>query len=104
MRYDDPAGFGFQAEYYDGEILGEDYTGWYAMAENRLPKQPWTIFYRFDTSDRASKAFEYERHTGGLAWGVSKNERITLQAEAIAGYDYKDNAVTNFAMQYQIKY
>ena len=104
VRYDSDFGLNFQGEYFDGEILNEDTHGWLAMLEYELPQAPWVLFYRYDTCDRASKAIDYDRHTVGAAWELSKNERITVQGEFIDGYKYAATSVNNFGVQYQIKY
>jgi hypothetical protein len=105
-RYDTNFGLAVQGEYYDGEILDVDNMGWYAMGEYEFKHSPWTLFYRFDTCDREDKVIDFERHTAGAAWQLSKNERITFQAEAIDGFKYSSPAasVTNFGVQYQIAY
>lgn len=101
LRYDSPSGFAVQGEYYTGEILDKDVTGLYGLLEYKLPKTPKTLFYRYDTCDR-SMAFDFTRHTAGIAWDVDKNERVTLQGEFIE--DYVGNGITNYALQYQVKY
>lgn len=101
VRYDLPTSWAFQGEYYDGEILDVDVDGWYAMAEFALPKAPVTLFYRYDTFDQ-QKTEEYARHTIGAAYELSKNERLTIQAEDYD--DYTGRSLTNFGLQYQVKY
>ncbi|MEN6642530.1 MAG: porin [Armatimonadia bacterium] len=101
VRYDLPKTWAFQAEYYDGEILNVDAKGWYAMAEYALPKAPATIFYRYDTFDRQQPE-DFSRNTLGVAYELSKNERVTLQGERYDDYDGKQ--YTNFGLQYQVKY
>ena len=101
LRYDAPVGLGVQAEVYTGEVLNVNISGWYGQVEYRLPRRSQTLFYRYDTSDR-HLAHVYTRHTGGLAWDINKRERFTLQGEFLD--DYVDNGMTNYCLQYQIKY
>lgn len=100
-RWEASKQFAAQAEYYTGEILDGDVTGWYGMAEFAMPKMPVTVFYRYDTCDR-NQANDYERHTLGAAWDVGKNDRVTVQAEDIQNYN--GNGLVNFGVQYQVKY
>jgi phosphate-selective porin len=101
VRWEASKQFAAQGEYYTGEMLGTDVDGWYGMAEFALPQTPVTVFYRYDTCDR-SQAHDYERHTVGAAWDVSKNDRVTVQAEDIQNYN--GNGLVNCAVQYQAKY
>ncbi|MEN6302043.1 MAG: porin [Armatimonadia bacterium] len=101
VRYDLPKTWAFQAEYYDGELLDVDVDGWYAMAEYALPKAPATIFYRYDTFD-LQQPQDFSRNTLGVAYELSKNERVTLQGERYDDYDGKQ--YTSFGLQYQVKY
>lgn len=102
-RYNAPAGWALQSEYYSGTILEDDIHGGYAQLEMPLQKKPLLrLFYRYDTADYAAKAYEYTGHVYGLAWDVSTTERLTLQAESLN--TEKGDKQTNFAVQYQLKY
>ncbi len=90
-----------QGEYYTGAYNNTDADGWYGTLEYAIPETTATVFYRYDEFDRGATN-DYTRHTAGVAWDVSSNERLTLQGEALE--DYAGDKITNFALQYQVKY
>jgi hypothetical protein len=95
-----------QAEYFDGKYLNnvteKDAKGWYGTALYTFCPKPVTAFYRYDALDSGDPD-NFSRHTIGLAYDQSKNQRYSLQVEDIrndgAGKDF-----TNFAVQWQVKY
>jgi hypothetical protein len=100
VRYNFPQNFSVQGEYFTGRDLSKDVNGWYGQLEYRLTANPTTVFYRYDTYDKGA-ATDYTRNTFGVAYDLSKADRLTLQIEAID--DYGTNR-TNVGVQWQVKY
>lgn len=91
-----------QAEYFDGSILEQDLNGWYATLEYALKDTPTTLYYRYDTADYDAKADTYTGHTFGVAYDLTKHDRITAQVEVLDTETGSNQ--TNFGLQYQVKY
>ena len=102
VRWIAPRNWALQGEYYNGQILANDVSGWYAKAEFTPTGANNTWFYRYDAFDYGTPGdSSFGRHTLGWAWDLHKNERLTIQFESLAD---KGAKADNVGVQWQVKY
>jgi hypothetical protein len=103
LRWNGERGLGLQGEYYTGEILSVDSSGWYAQIEYAPGPHKVMPFYRYDEfEDGIAGHSMYRAHTLGAAYEHDKNGRVTVQWEQYD--DLKGGNFGNFGLQYQFKY
>lgn len=104
VRWNFPKSWALQGEFYNGEILSTDVSGWYGQVEFKPETVDATMFYRYDVYEEklSSSKAEYDRHTLGVGWNFSPKQRLTLQFEKID--DEKDRSLSNVGLQWQVSY
>lgn len=96
----DPAPWGFQAEFLDGDLFGHPVQGWYGqVAYNKGGKgTPYFRYEQYDT-DQDSAGNTFMGFRAGYAYQLDKNNELTVEWQDA---DYADMDYGQFGFQWQL--